>query len=109
MQKKKHIAAIMAAVFIVGCASSPPEGNEFGTELCDCAKQAQGDRKILNECLAKLSKEAVPFFQENGKDSNILRRDWKKKMFESANECRDELEKMGFNIDAIKENWTKKR
>ncbi len=109
MKKMKLFAVTIVAAFIAGCASSPPAGDEFGTELCDCVKQAQGDRKIFNECVAKLSKEAIPFFRENGKDSNILRRDWKKKMFESTNECRDELEKMGFNIDAIKENWTKKR
>lgn len=109
MQKHNFFISIFLITLVVGCASSPPEGEEFGTGLCDCAKKAQGDRRILNQCLAELSKEAIPFFQENGRDSNILRRDWKKKMFESANECRDELQRLGFNIDAIKENWTKKR
>jgi len=109
MQKKNVFISMVFITLAFGCASSPPEGDEFGTGLCDCAKQAQGDRKVMNECLAELSKSAIPFFQENGRDSNILRRDWKRKMFESATECRDELQRLGFNIEAIKENWTKKR
>lgn len=106
---KKLVTLFFFIIFYSGCVTSPPKGDEFGNGLCECVQEAKGNRKVFDTCVAVLSKRAIPFFRENGKDSNVNRREWKQKMFENAQECKDELRKLGFNIDAFREDWSRKR
>ncbi|MBN8574950.1 MAG: hypothetical protein J0M05_13630 [Candidatus Kapabacteria bacterium] len=103
------VACFLTSYFTFWGCSSVPSGNEFGTDMCDCVVRAKGNREVFNQCVSALSQQAVPFFNKNGVDSNQARRTWKKQMVTSSRGCQEELRTMGIDLDAIEEDWTKKR